>query len=124
MVALFNAIAKAKRDTVAAEEEAAAKKKAVVGAATVSLGSAKDDGSVISRVSAKSSGKASTKAGEAGDTAEGKPRQWAALRDDYMVGEKLTVKVGIPIQRMIADYNMADLSFPPDSLCCSTGTRR
>jgi hypothetical protein len=32
---------------------------------------------------------------EAAVEGEGKPKQWAALRDDYLVGQKLTVKVSL-----------------------------
>jgi hypothetical protein len=96
-VALFNAIAKAKRDTVAAEESAKPKK-AVAN---------DDNGSVISRESAGRTTKAgkSAKSAQQLDGEQGtgkvdkekeaeKVTKWAALRDDYMVGQKLTVKVG------------------------------
>jgi hypothetical protein len=98
VVALFNAIAKAKRDTVAAEEAASNKKSATLSASTTLGGSASsnnDDGSIISRESVKKSvaGKKGEKA--SAPEGEGKPKQWAALRDDYLVGEKLTVKVSL-----------------------------
>jgi hypothetical protein len=99
VVALFNAIAKAKRDTVAAEEAASTKKSAALSASTTLGGSASsnnDDGSIISRESMKKS-VAGKKGGEKASATEGegKPKQWAALRDDYLVGEKLTVKVSL-----------------------------
>jgi hypothetical protein len=95
-VALFNAIAKAKRDTVAAEESAKPKKPVATD----------DSASVISRESAGRGAKAGkgAKGAPQQDGAQGagkvdkekeaeKATKWAALRDDYMVGQKLTVKV-------------------------------
>ena len=92
MVALFNAIAKAKRETVAASEEVANAKKAVVAAAR------DDNSSILSRdstlIRSKTASAKEKKAAEEG-SAEGadKGHKWAALRDDYMMGQKLTVKV-------------------------------
>ena len=91
MVALFNAIAKAKRDTVAAEEATISSKKERAEAA------AKDDtenSSMVSRERALQASKMSVagKKGASKEEEEGKGG-WAALRDDYMVGQQLTVKV-------------------------------
>ena len=95
VVALFNAIAKAKRDTVAAEEAAASSKKE-------RSETARDDtenSSIISRERALQASKmsASNKKAAAADkdaAVEGEGgSKWAALRDDYMVGQQLTVKV-------------------------------
>lgn len=92
VVALFNAIAKAKRETVAAEDAKAKKE---------TTPAADDNGSIISRNSVTARGKATSvegkgkgeKAAENGDAAGASGAKWAALRDDYMVGQKLTVKV-------------------------------
>lgn len=91
-MALFNAIAKAKRDTVASEE-AATKKEPV-----------KDDtenASIVSRERGRqaSKQKAAKLAADEQDSTTGgaagadKGAKWAALRDDYMIGSNLTVKV-------------------------------
>jgi hypothetical protein len=95
VVALFNAIAKAKRDTVAAEEATISSKKERAEAA------AKDDtenSSMVSRERALQASKMSVagKKGASKEEEEGKGG-WAALRDDYMVGQQLTVKVNISI---------------------------
>lgn len=93
VVALFNAIAKAKRDTVATEE-AATKKEPV-----------KDDTentSVLSRekghqASKQKAAKQSADAQEGAAAGGEKGAKWAALRDDYMIGSNLTVKVCVPL---------------------------
>eukprot|EP00598_Pedospumella_elongata_P003190 CAMPEP_0184972162 /NCGR_PEP_ID=MMETSP1098-20130426/4212_1 /TAXON_ID=89044 /ORGANISM="Spumella elongata, Strain CCAP 955/1" /LENGTH=236 /DNA_ID=CAMNT_0027494395 /DNA_START=53 /DNA_END=763 /DNA_ORIENTATION=- len=94
VVALFNAIAKAKRDTVAAEEAAASSKKERSEAARDDT----ENSSIISRERALQASKmsASNKKAAAADkdgAVEGEGgSKWAALRDDYMVGQQLTVK--------------------------------
>jgi len=95
VVALFNAIAKAKRDTVAAEEAVANSKKERSEAARDDT----ENSSIISRERALQASKmsASNKKAAAADkdgAVEGEGgNKWAALRDDYMVGQQLTVKV-------------------------------
>lgn len=92
-MALFNAIAKAKRDTVAAEEAASSSKKERAEAARDDT----ENTSVVSReralqASKMAAGNKRDKAAAEGAEAE-KGNRWAALRDDYMIGEQLTVKV-------------------------------
>lgn len=94
VVALFNAIAKAKRDTVAAEEASSSSKKERAEAARDDT----ENTSVVSRERALQASKmaASSKKGKVAESAEAeKGSKWAALRDDYMIGEQLTVKVSL-----------------------------
>lgn len=136
MVALFNAIAKAKRETVAAEEAVTSKKAAVVSAHH------DDNGSVLSRETSSSSMRGNSKAAGAAGKREkeasaaaaeeegSKNKQWAALRDDYMVGQKLTVKVSrggvvAVVMRWLFSYLLAYFCWNfRFSYSYSIGTRR
>ena len=96
MVALFNAIAKAKRDS-AATEDSSKPKKTLSASTSVAVA---DDSSLISkensvrgRVAAAKSNKKNEETHAAAGTEGENKGGWAALRDDYMVGQKLTVKV-------------------------------
>jgi hypothetical protein len=91
VVALFNAIAKAKRETVAQKEDAAAEKSAKAESNKSELAARAITGTTslsTSITDKKEKPKAKAPAAE-----EAGSRGWAALRDDYMLGSELTVKV-------------------------------
>jgi hypothetical protein len=103
VVALFNAIAKAKRETVAAEEEQKAAKKAKLSSNdsssldNVSAAGGRMSASTSVASNAASSnrvnGNSGSKSGAAAEGGAAAPKGWAALQDNYMIGSALSVKV-------------------------------
>jgi hypothetical protein len=93
VVALFNAIAKAKRDTVAQKEQKEGTKD------KDNEGGAKSEAAANAILGTSAGSERKEKAGSAGaktsqaEGGEAGSRGWAALRDDYMLGSELTVKV-------------------------------
>jgi hypothetical protein len=137
VVALFNAIAKAKRETVAAEEEQKAAKKAKLSSNdsssldNVSAAGGRMSASASVASNAASSNRANGNSGNrSGAAAEGDaaaPKGWAALQDNYMIGSALSVKVSkLNSTHIFMSMLFALSNTPPPLLvvCTIVGTDR